>query len=66
MSTAQADRLLSTGQVAAELRENVDRVRYVISRDGIEPRYRCGRWRLFDTEGINAVREALGRTERRY
>lgn len=51
--------LKTTGQVAEHLGEPIYRVEYVIKTRKIKPAGRAARFRLFDANGVQQIRQAL-------
>ncbi len=51
--------LLSSGQIAAEIGEDRDRVSYAIRKAGVKPVGRAGLVRLFPESAIAAIRAFL-------
>jgi len=53
------DQLLTSGQIARELDQHVQRVRYIIDSRRIRPVTRVGITRLFGPEAVESVRQAI-------
>lgn len=51
--------VLSTGQIAAEIGEDRDRVAYAIRKAGVKPVGRAGLVRLFPQSSVSTIREFL-------
>jgi hypothetical protein len=51
--------LLTTGEIAARLGQPIHRVDYVVRARGIRPAARAGRLRVFGTEAIAQIQDAI-------
>lgn len=62
MTTAVSAPFRTSGQIATELGVEVHRVTHAIKVRGIQPVHRARHYRLFDQQGVEQVRDALGLT----
>ncbi len=51
--------LFTTGQIAEQLDERIERVLYIIRRERLKPIERVGLYRLFNAMQVAAIKEAL-------
>jgi hypothetical protein len=59
------DRLLTTGEIAVELKLPLHKVLYIIGSRGIEPTTRVGRFRAFDAKAVRQVAAAAADVQTR-
>lgn len=57
--------LLTVGEIAIRLGQPVHRVDYAIRSRGIRPAARAGRLRVFSTEAIAQIQDAIDEADRR-
>jgi hypothetical protein len=61
MSKTETIRVVTTGEIAREVKADRNQIRYILERDGIAPLGVVGRARVYDPSAVDYVRGVLRR-----